>query len=224
MPDSPFDKLARQYTQLERFAFGEGLQHARTAYLDYLIGRRHLLCLGEGTGRYLTAASERFPNLRITVVESSAQMIEHAKAALISKSLAAEHVRWLQADILTWEPEETITVDAVATHFFLDCFLPHEVDAIINRVSTIMNPGALWFLSDFASNNRLDAAGLPLRLLHQATVKTLYLFFQSFARISGESIYDPLPPLQASGFTLLDKKSFMQHLVWSGVLEKESDS
>ena len=50
-----FDRLAPHYDWMESWLAGERLQRARTSGLDALTGRRRILSVGEGHGRFAAA-------------------------------------------------------------------------------------------------------------------------------------------------------------------------
>ena len=58
--------------------------------------------------------------------------------------------------LLEWNP--TGTYDLIVTHFFLDCFFPHQLEQLFDSVLPHVRPGAHWVISEFAiPRNRFAA-------------------------------------------------------------------
>ena len=48
----------------------------------------------------------------------------------------------------TWHP--TGSYDLIVSHFFLDCFFPHQLEQLFDSVLPHALPGAHWVISEFA--------------------------------------------------------------------------
>lgn len=150
-----FDRIARPYRWLEYLSFGPLLARCRTAQLPHLTGARHALVLGDGDGRFLARLLAANPTMTADVVDSSHSMLmllEHR----IRKSGDHQRICLHHADALEWNP--TGTYDLIVTHFFLDCFFPHQLEQLFDSVLPHARPGAHWVISEFAiPRNRFAA-------------------------------------------------------------------
>src|SRR5204862_4996203 len=86
------------------------------------------------------------PRVRVTCVERSPRMIEEARCGLSGSELA--RVQFEQTDALTWQPPRN-EFDLVVTNFFLDCFRPEELAALVSKVAASATADARWLLADF---------------------------------------------------------------------------
>lgn len=193
-----FDRLAPHYDWMEALCGGGLLQRARTAWLEKLSGRRCILSVGEGHGRFAAACATRFPAAELTCVEASAGMLARAQARLRGSPAL---VRWQHADMLAWKPAGRY--DAIVTCFFLDCFPAETLAVVINKLAACATPDALWLVVDFAVPPRGWA-----RWRAQTIHTLMYLFFRVFTGLPARRLTPPDAFLRAQGFTLVDRKFF----------------
>jgi len=193
-----FDRLAPHYDWLEAFTAGGRLQQARLAWLEELAGRRRILSAGEGHGRFAAACAARFPAAEITGVESSPRMLACAQARTRGRP---GHLRWHGGDLLAWEPQGTY--DAVVTCFFLDCFPPETLAAVVAKLAACATQDALWLVVDFAVPPRC-----PARWRAQAVHALMYGFFRRLVALPARRLTAPDGLLQAQGFRLVRRREF----------------
>ncbi|SDR97450.1 class I SAM-dependent methyltransferase [Opitutus sp. GAS368] len=191
-----FDLLAPHYTWMEKVLAGPRLQRCRTAWIDELAGTRRLLVAGVGHGPALAAVLRRNPDLRVTCVDASARMLTVARRRARRAGLDMSRLEFVHASLPAWRPPEA-HYDAIATHFFLDCFPPRELAAVIATLARAATPGALWVVSDFA----LPARG-PARWRARAVHKLMYLFFRLTTGLPARRLTPPDTLLAAHGFRL----------------------
>ena len=140
-----FDPVARPYRWLERLAFGGALQRCRTALLEHTKSATNVLILGEGDGRFLKQFLRENTGGKITVVDSSKEMIRLARGRIGP----AGRVQFVHADIRETElPDEEY--DLIVTNFFLDCFDQCGVEEVIEAVAKKLVNKGQWLWSDFA--------------------------------------------------------------------------
>lgn len=204
-----FDRLAPHYDWMEALLAGRRLQRARTAWLDALAGRTHILSVGEGHGPFAVACARRFPSARLTCVESSAGMIARARRRAGRAGLTADRINWLQAEVPAWIPPAG-AFDAIVTHFFLDCFPPAELAVVIAALARAAKPEAVWLVADFA----VPARG-PARWRAQAVHALMYRFFRLATRLPARRLTPPDDVLRTHGFTLVGRRSFEWGLLQS---------
>ena len=145
--EANFDRVARPYRWLEYLSFGPWLARCRSAQLAHLTSARRALILGDGDGRFLAHLLAVNPTVTADVVDSSRSMLMLLERRVRS---SGDHNRIClhHADALTWNP--TGSYDLIVSHFFLDCFFPHELESLFDSVLPHAIPGARWVVSEFA--------------------------------------------------------------------------
>lgn len=200
-----FDRLARPYRLLERFAFGRALERARFQHLDRLAGAGEVLVVGEGDGRCLQQMLRVAPDARIHCVEASARMMALARARLSPADEA--RVTWTHADVFDVDLPAA-HYDAVVTHFVLDCFTPEQTDELVRRLSAALRPAACWLWADF----HLPSSG-PARWHAQAWLALLYGFFRWQTGIEARALPPGEATIEREGFRCVSAQEFRAGLI-----------
>jgi SAM-dependent methyltransferase len=196
-----FDRLAPHYTWMEKVLAGSRLQRSRVAWLDALAGRETILIAGVGHGHFLRDCARRFPEARITSVDASAAMLDHAKRRAERAEARMEQLEFVHAVLPVWRPAEG-QFDAIVTNFFLDCFPPAELRAVVDALAAGAQADACWLLCDFAVPER----GLA-RQRARAVHALMYAFFRRATRIRARCVTDPDALLSGAGFTLARRRT-----------------
>ena len=175
---------------MERFTAGGKLQRCRGTFLGELPTPRKVLLAGEGHGRFLPECVKQFPEASIVVVDASQRMLEIAAAKVTSS-----RVEFVLADFLKWQgpPGE---FDLIVTHFFLDCFPPAELAAVVRKLSELAAPHANWLLADF----EIAPTGVA-RWRSRLIVASLYRFFRLVTGLKANALTPPDRDLEKAGFT-----------------------
>lgn len=120
-----------------------------------------IIDIGGGASRLVDALVER--NIgQITVLDLSAAALDAArerlKERLGSKAVA---VRWVAADITTWEPTQTYDLwhDRAAFHFLTD---PADQSAYVERLKKAVKRGGYVIIGTFALDGPERCSGLPI--------------------------------------------------------------
>lgn len=207
LPNANFDRVARPYRWLEYLSFGPWLTRCRTAQLTHLTGARHALLLGDGDGRFLARLLAANPTLTADVVDSS-----HAMLTLLDRRLRRsefrQRVRLHQADALQWNP--TGSYDLIVSHFFLDCFFPHQLEQLFDAVLPHALPGAHWVISEFAIPRNPFAAWFA-----RGIIRWLYRAFGWTTGLSVRALPDYAASLQRRGLRLSQDQSYLAGLLRS---------
>ena len=212
-----FDVLAPHYTWMERLLAGRRLQRARVAHLDALAPCERLMIAGVGHGHFLRAAATRFPALEILSIDSSPGMVAHARAQ--SRSIPNPDRLEFQTAALPKLRLASGRFDAIATHFFLDCFAPDELTDVIASLASAARAQAVWLVSDFS----IPARGWQrqrARAIHAA----MYAFFRPVTRIRARRVTPPDSFLRREGFTLAARRSFDAGLVQSDLWSRATSA
>lgn len=195
-----FDRLAPHYRWMERLLAGEKLQNCRTAFLQQVAAAQNVLILGEGPGRFLVECRRQLPTAQITCVDSSERMLVVARDRLIQAGLSTAQVKFICADVLSWNPPET-AADLLVTHFFLDCFRADQLELLIAKLARAAQPAATWLLADFQT----PPAGLA-RLRARLILKAMYVCFQTFTGLPANQLTPPEAYLRRQGFNLISRQ------------------
>lgn len=194
-----FDRLAPHYDWLETLTAGGRLQRIRTAWLEALQGRRRILSVGEGHGRFAAACVMRHPDAMLTCVEASPRMLARAQDRLRGRGT---RITWHCQDIADWLPPAE-RFDAIATCFFLDCFPPEQLSRVVAKLAACATDDARWIVADFAVPDRGAA-----RWRAQAVHALMYGFFRITTGLSARRLTPPDEVLQTHGFTLVGRREF----------------
>lgn len=194
-----FDPLARHYDWLEALTAGPRLERMRAAGLDALGGRKRILSMGEGHGRFAAACLARHPQAELTCVDASERMLVRARRRVEAAhgAEAAARITWVCADVLNWQPATGQKFDAIVTCFFLDCFPEATLERVIARLAASATPEAVWINADFAVPGR----GWR-RWRAQAIHAVMYTFFRAAVGLPARRWTAPDRWLAAQGFRL----------------------
>ena len=211
---SGFDRLARAYRWMEYFIFGSYLQKCRVFRLDETTSCRRALIYGDGDGRFLSELVRRFPQIEVTAVDASREMLHQAAHRLPSGA----HVRLIQADALECNVEDLpgSPFDLIVTHFFLDCFSEAEIASLLSHLNAAAAEHALWVVSEFAVPRRN-----PARLAGKLIIRALYLGFGLLTGLRTRQLPDYGRVLQEMGWMLEDRREWLSDLLVSECWRRE---
>lgn len=195
-----FDCLARHYRWMELVLAVEKLQCCRTAFLPKVASAWNVLILGEGNGRFLVECRRQLQAAAITCVDASQRMLRLAEQRLRRSGLPCERVRFIHADALSWEPPRA-AFDLLVTHFFLDCFLPAQLESLSAKLAGAAVSGAAWLLADFQIPSR-GWRRRRARLMHWL----MYRFFRTMTGLPARALTAPDPFLAAHNFELHERR------------------
>ncbi|GAA5117716.1 class I SAM-dependent methyltransferase [Luteolibacter yonseiensis] len=184
-----FDRIAPFYRAMEFLTAGGKLQKCRTAFLDEIPIPQRVLIAGEGHGRFLPECAAKFPDARITVLDSSGKMLDIAR-----RRTNSPQVEFVLADILDWDGPAG-GYDLIVTNFFLDCFSADTLPTVISRLGDLATPRAHWLLADFQI-----ASGKMPALRCRAILALLYAFFHFVCQLQASKLVPPDGLLSGNGF------------------------
>jgi ubiquinone/menaquinone biosynthesis C-methylase UbiE len=202
-----FDRLARPYQWLEYMTFGPYLERCRAAQLAHLAGARRALLLGDGDGRFLAQLLAAYPQLTVDVVDCSPAMLR----ILARRIRCAGHefsICLHRADALEWNPSGSY--DLIVSHFFLDCFFPHQLELLFDRVLPHALPGAQWVISEFAIPRNPIAAYAA-----RGIIALLYRAFGLFTGLPVRALPDYATPLLRRGLRPNCERRYLAGLLCS---------
>jgi len=206
------DRIAASYRWLEYAAFGLALEKARFDSLSRAAEARRVLILGEGDGRFLARLLEYNQNASVTVIESSARMIQLAERRV--PACERSRVEFHQMDAVAGAfPDGPF--DLAVTHFFLDILNPSDAEALILKVSARLAPGACWLVSEFQ-----EPTG-ALRLLHaRLWLSAMYGFFSITTGLRASKLPPYRDLLERAGLAEIEHRERRFGLIRSQVWRK----
>lgn len=206
-PLNRFNWLARYYDQLATAVFGKSLYQAQIYYIRQIPRDANVLILGGGTGKILGELLRINSAGRICYIEASSTMIKLAKRNTSEGN--RQQVLFIHGTEDSIPSE--IKFDIIITHFFLDLFSQHSLDALIEKVNSSLAPGALWLACDFINYGKW---------WQKSTLQAMYLFFRFCCGIESSK----LPPwefqLRQSGLHLIRSKFFVSNFVKTTMFKK----
>jgi hypothetical protein len=202
-----FNRLARPYRWLEYLSFGPFLWRCRIHFLPQLKDCRSALILGDGDGRFTARLLRANPQIRITAIDGSPEMIRSLKRATQPNQ---SRLTTQTADIRQWQPPHDAVYDLIVTHFFLDCLTNGEIRDLALRLTPATAPRALWLISEFA---------IPQSLFgHLVAAPLIWLLYRAFHLLTGlktQALPDHRAALTAAGFTCQSSHPQLQGLLIS---------
>jgi ubiquinone/menaquinone biosynthesis C-methylase UbiE len=194
-PKMNCDRIARWYEAAEHLSFHRALEYRRFAYVDRLGESRRALVCGGGDGRFLAGLLLANPDVEVTYVDLSREMLRIAehRVALLGKSYR-NRVQFFCTDILNFVPPHA-DYDLFATHFFLDCLTRDDIRILILKMMKWARPRAKWVLSEFRYSQ--SAFG---KVWTGAIIRALYAAFRVATGLRVTRITPHAALLRSAGF------------------------
>jgi ubiquinone/menaquinone biosynthesis C-methylase UbiE len=205
-----FDTLARSYRWLEYLTLGPYLERCRFSRLAQLTDARHALVFGDGDGRFLARLLRSNPQITVESVDCSAAMIRQAERRVGNIGPAASSRLTLHHENALTFSSRNFGYDLLVAHFFLDCFSTDELNMLFDRTVPQLTPGALFLVSEFVT-----VQGGPMAAVSRAIIGILYRVFGLLTQIGPRHLPDYCAVLNAHGFTLREKKTWLGGLLVS---------
>jgi len=195
-----YNQLAPVYDRLARFVFGKAMTQSQMIFLGQLQNCESVLVLGGGTGWWLNDLLKRFPDLKITFVDSSSEMIRRAKMKLKLKH---------QVDFVHGTIEDVSMdrkFDGVILYYFLDLFPGDRLPVVIEKIFNHMNANSIWLVSDFINRKKW----------HTAFLKMMYLFFYLLTGSTSKQLPDWQNKLENAGLLKIEEQTFYGKFILAG--------
>jgi SAM-dependent methyltransferase len=206
-----FDRVARIYRWAEYISLGPLLERTREHYLPQLTACTRALVLGDGDGRFLARLLRQNLALHALAIDTSTTMLQ-----LLSRRCAFASPRLDTTQISALVADAPLGTDLIVTHFFLDCLTQQEVDALTQRISAQLQPGAVWLLSDFAIPN-----SPLLRPLARLYIGALYLAFRLLTGLRQTHLPDPQSSLTQAGFVRIARHQKVHGLLYTELWQRK---
>jgi len=211
-----FDILAPHYRWMEFVLAGGLLQRCRTTWLNEVKSARHVLLAGEGNGRFISVCARELPAAKFVCVDASAAMLRQAQRRWVAAGGTEERMKFCHAELPAWEPPHG-EFDLIVTNYFLDCFPPALLRAVIETLAKGAAPQAQWLVADFA----VPEKGIR-RWRAKTVLRLAYTFFRIATRLPARKLCPPDPELERVGFCLRHRRTFNADLLHADLWERQT--
>jgi tRNA (cmo5U34)-methyltransferase len=208
-PLNQFDRIAIWYDRLAKLVFGKAIRSAQICFLHRLPHQGNVLILGGGTGWILDEIYSLRSELQVWYIEASGEMINLARKK--NRVSRVYFIHGTENDI-----PANIKHDVIITNFYLDLFTEQDLDKIITRIVSSMNPEAIWLASDFYSEGKW---------WQKKMLALMYRFFKLTCKIKASALPNWTGILLRNGLRLIIEEKFYSGFIKSVFYRKSiSDS
>lgn len=199
-----FDRVAPVYDSLARFFFGQSIRSSQVSALHLIPDGSTILILGGGTGWILEEIDRRAANCRIWYIDQSQQMIVLAR----SRSGLKNIISFIQGSVSSIPQGQKF--DVIITNFFLDLLPDKTLHGILSSLLKLLNPGGLWFVTDFVDN----------KWWHSVYLFIMYRFFRLATGIEANRLPDWKQGIAGLRLIKVERRFFYYGFIESGVYKK----
>lgn len=197
-----FDRIAPYYDALAHVAFAGNIKRSQLTFLEVIKPGASILIVGGGTGWIVEEIFKREPNVLITYIEGSAQMIHITKKRLAPAEKNRVHF------IHTIEVPIIDKVDVVITNFLVDLFSDKTLPEYVTRLKQNMKPQTLWLVTDFVNEGKLWQRFL---------LQTMNIFFVLTGSLVPGNLPDWSRHLHQAGFAVEKEKKYFSGFIKAAV-------
>lgn len=196
-----YNRIARSYDFLSKIVFGKSLTQSQTYYLSSLARSKSVLVLGGGTSWWLNDFITTYPQVQITFIDASSEMIRIAK----EKTNGSGKINFIHGteDSIPMD----ITFDAVVVFYFLDLFTNDSLPGVIKKISQTLSYNALWLATDFVNEKKW----------HSLFLKLMYAFFHLATGLQTSSLPKWQVHLSNQGLIQSEHTIFYNGFIYSSV-------
>jgi ubiquinone/menaquinone biosynthesis C-methylase UbiE len=204
-----YDPIANFYDRIHHLFYGQAEISAQVELLDYVRPGDRLLILGGGTGWILEKIGSIFPSgLEITYIESSARMMELAKA----RNWGQNRVVFVTSGVEAWAGE--MEYDCVLTGLFFDNFKEAHAVEIVRQVAPYLKQGGYWLESDFYYPKKRG------KLWQAILLQSMYISARLICGVEAKRLPDMDKIFLGEGFRVLYAGFHYQRFIRSVVYRK----
>jgi demethylmenaquinone methyltransferase/2-methoxy-6-polyprenyl-1,4-benzoquinol methylase len=175
----------------------DAIRRARAWQLGHMRPGERALYIGIGSGEDALLAAEH--GLEVTGLDLSPAMLRRARGRF---ERHGRDVALIQGDLFEYIAVERY--DVVVANFFLNVFAPDAMLRALTRVASLVRPGGLLALADFAP----PGPGVLRRGLSAAYYRPINLAGHCLGLCSLHPIYDYTSHFDALGIELVARQSF----------------
>lgn len=199
-----YNLIASFYDSIVAFVFGKAIYKAQIELFDQLPEEGNALFIGGGSGKVLKALVERRPQLKITYLEKSKNML-----ALSRKKVPdAQQIDFILGGLkdIPHKP-----YDAILTFFFLDLFEAKVRQEVFDQLKSQLKTKGFWLIADFLP---------PQKRKHRVIESLMFAFLKISTKIASHRIDKLQNHFTKQEFTLLQDKQFYDGFIFSDCYQK----
>lgn len=207
------DAISNWYDFFGHVCSGGRIYESQVSLIPHLPKRcEHILIPGCGNGKFLIPLLENITFSSLTIIDSSAIMIENAK----QNSLNWEHqIKYIHAEFNTNELDQDY--DLICAPYFLDLFEDSLCTEMVFDLYSLLKPGGLFLCSDFdltsGIHNRPFWSKIYIRFLYEVFFLTTGMLTKDLPRVFEN--FDKL------GMDLVAEDYFMCSIIHSAIYKKD---
>ena len=160
MSDGGYDRLASAYPMLERWMFGNALDHARRDACRFWsehdstpAAPKQILLVGDGRGHCLSEFALRFPHCALVSVDRSGEMLRKQQERMKRFSFR-QSIRYVRVDACE-VGNLGIAPEVVVLPFFTDHLGDKSLGRFIEQTRPVLVGRRLWWHLDFVPPRRV---------------------------------------------------------------------
>lgn len=200
-----FDRVAFIYDWLAQFVFGRSIVDSQKHFLNKIPDHSKVLILGGGSGWLLAELFSIRPNCDVWYIEASKKMISLSKQE-ISTEYSIHFIHGTEHDI-----PSSIKFDLLITNFYLDLFTNHQLEDVVKKIQSSLNPGSLWLVTDFVNHGRW---------WQKIMLRIMYLFFRLTCRIESNQLPEWNKSICKTGFRKVQSKFFYSDFIETALYQR----
>ena len=205
-----FDKVVFIYDVLARLVFGASIANAHSVFLGHFKGKKRILVLGGGSGKFMSTLYKACPDAVIVFHEASPKMIEKT-----SKNIPVDmNVEFDCSSSLG--SLEGQCFDGVLSCFFWDLFEGSELENRVNRLTHLLAEDARIILGDFEVSSK--------HKLRSMLVKVMYAFFAITCGLKTKRLSAYWDLFETKGYQSVASKKYASNMIRVDVLERIRES
>lgn len=207
-----YDRIASNYDRLSRLIFGKSIVRAQRSLLTFIPAHARVLIVGGGTGWILEEIARIRPSgLTIDYVEISSNMLDLAK----KRDFKTNRVSFIHSAIEDFVPEAAYEV--VMTPFLFDNFNHDRAEGVFQKLSNMLENGALWLFTDFHIDKDLN------RFWQKALLRTMYVFFRNISHVEAKQLPDMQLLFNSHDYYLAFESHHFGRFIRSAAYHKSGD-
>ena len=198
MKSNDFNRIAFIYDFLAKLIFGKAIAESQKYFLNIIPDCSKVLILGGGSGWFLVELLKVKPNCKVWYIDASGKMISLSKNKIESRH-SVHFIHGTEQDT----PAST-NYDVVITNFYLDLFTDHQLVGVINKIRSLLKPGAHWIVTDFIENEKW---------WQRMMLKVMYWFFRITCNIESQQLPEWNKSAANAGLKEINSKTFYRGFI-----------
>jgi ubiquinone/menaquinone biosynthesis C-methylase UbiE len=198
-----FNKIAAIYDLLAKIIFGRAMLLSQIHFFNQVPKNGNVLIIGGGSGWIGSELLKIAPEVTITYIEASENMLSKAKEKLKNFSM---NVHFIHGTELSIPGDERY--DVVITNFFLDLFPDSKLNDVVLRIRSHLKKKNMWIVTEFV-NEKI--------WWQQMLLWVMYRFFSVMCKIEARKLPSWKHTLQRVGFVKINEHMFYHGFISSSL-------